>query len=209
MSMANRPFSKKRIDELEQLFRASATELATLEALENELIHRSKPRAASLLKAVRKNRSLPHLIGTATNLSLFDPPPIPTRVADPRPPQRSEPVIGLTLKPSPAPRSMPVVRLTAPPHRSIPSTEPIPSTAAVEPKPKGGNAIMSPEEACEVLQVTLGADWEAIEKSRREIVQKSHPDKVRSLPLEKGRALIEHARRANGAVRFLLGLRIQ
>ena len=33
-----------------------------------------------------------------------------------------------------------------------------------------------------MLQVTLGADWETIEKSRREIVQKSHPDKVRSLP---------------------------
>jgi hypothetical protein len=68
---------------------------------------------------------------------------------------------------------------------------------------------MSPEEASRVLQVTLGADWETIEKSRREIVQKSHPDKVRSLPPERRKALIDHARRANDAVQVLLGLRIQ
>jgi preprotein translocase subunit Sec63 len=60
-----------------------------------------------------------------------------------------------------------------------------------------------------VLQVTLGADWETIEKSRREIVQKSHPDKVRSLPPERRKALIDHARRANEAVQILLGSRIQ
>jgi hypothetical protein len=68
---------------------------------------------------------------------------------------------------------------------------------------------MSPEEASRVLQVSLGADWETIEKSRREIVQKSHPDKVRSLPPERRKALIDHARRANDAVQVLLGLRIQ
>jgi hypothetical protein len=68
---------------------------------------------------------------------------------------------------------------------------------------------MSPEEASKVLQVTLGADWETIEKSRREIVQKSHPDKVCLLPPERRRALVAHARRANEAVQVLLGLRIQ
>jgi preprotein translocase subunit Sec63 len=68
---------------------------------------------------------------------------------------------------------------------------------------------MSPEEARTVLQVTLGVDWETIEKSRREIVQKSHPDKVRSLTPERRGALIEHARRANEAIQVLLGLRIQ
>ena len=68
---------------------------------------------------------------------------------------------------------------------------------------------MSPEEASKVLQVTLGADWETIEKSRREIVQKSHPDRIRSLSPEKRRGLIEHARRANEAVQVLLGSRIQ
>jgi hypothetical protein len=52
---------------------------------------------------------------------------------------------------------------------------------------------MSSEEASKVLQVNLGADWETIEKPRRKIVQKSHPDKVRTLPPERRRALIEHA----------------
>jgi preprotein translocase subunit Sec63 len=68
---------------------------------------------------------------------------------------------------------------------------------------------MSTEEASKVLQVNLGADWETIEKSRRAIVQKAHPDKVRMLPPEKRRALIEHAHRANEAVQVLFGLRIQ
>lgn len=81
--------------------------------------------------------------------------------------------------------------------------------AHAEPRPEVDDAIMSPEKACKVLQVTLGADWEMIEKSRRDIVQKSHPGKIGSVPPERRRALIEHARRANEAVLVLLGLRIQ
>jgi hypothetical protein len=68
---------------------------------------------------------------------------------------------------------------------------------------------MSPEEACAVLRITLGADWGIVEKSRREIFQKSHPDKIRSLPSERRTALIEHARQANKAIHVLLGFRSQ
>jgi hypothetical protein len=69
--------------------------------------------------------------------------------------------------------------------------------------------MMSPDEASKVLQVTLGADWESIDKSRRQIVQKSHPDKERSLPPERRKSLINHGRRANDAVQVLLDLLIQ
>jgi hypothetical protein len=41
--MAKRPFISKRIDEMEQMFKSSGTELLTLKALENELVHRSRP----------------------------------------------------------------------------------------------------------------------------------------------------------------------
>jgi DnaJ-domain-containing protein 1 len=203
--MANRPFISKRIDELEQMFKSSGTELLTLKALENELVHRSTPRAVSLLKAVRRSLSQPEFIGSGADPNLFDQQPISTKLADPAPLHRAEPVPRLTLKPLPSSQPVSETKWTVPPYRLLPLSFPAPA----EPKPEVGAAIMSPEEACKVLQVTLGADWETIEKSRREIVQKSHPDKIRSLPPERCRALIEHARRANEAVQVVLGLRIQ
>ena len=206
--MAKRPFIGKRIDELEQIFKFSETELLTLKALENELVHRSTPRAASLLKAVRKNLSLPQFIGSPVDPNLFDQQPISTKAADPALLQRAEPVPGLTLKP-PSPQPVSQTKKTIPPPRLVPREEPIPFPAPAEPRPEVGDAIMSPEKACKVLQVTLGADWETIEKSRRDIVQKSHPGKISSVPPEQRRALIEHARRANEAILVLLGLRIE
>jgi hypothetical protein len=95
------------------------------------------------------------------------------------------------------------------PPRPVPLGEPIPFPAHAETKAQTNVAIMCPEEASAILRVTLGADWATIEKSRREIVQKSHPDKVRSLPPERRTALIEHAGRANKAVQVLLGSRTQ
>ena len=75
--MAKRPFISKGIDEMEQIFKSSGTELLTLRALENELVHRSTPRAVSLLKTVRRNLSLPQFIGNATDIisSIHSPTP--------------------------------------------------------------------------------------------------------------------------------------
>lgn len=207
--MAKRPFISKRIDEMEQMFKSSGTELLTLRALENELIHRSTPRAVSLLKTVRRNLSLPQFIDSATGPNLFDPKSVTTKVANSVSPQRAEHVPGLALKPPQTPQPVSVTKTTITPPRLVSRGEPFPFPAPVEPRLHIGDAIMSPEEASKVLQVTLGADWEMIEKSRREIVQKSHPDKVRSLPPERRKALIDHARRANDAVQVLLGVRIQ
>jgi hypothetical protein len=207
--MANRPFISKRIDELEQMFKSSGTDIRTLKALENELVHRSTPRAVSLFRTVRKHLSLPQFIGNSTDPNLFDPQSFSTKVASPALPQRAEHVPGLALKSPQAPQPVSVTKPIIPPPRLVSRGEPFPFPTPVEPKLVVGDAIMSPEEASKVLQVTLGADWETIEKSRREIVQKSHPDKIRSLSPERRRGLIEHARRANEAVQVLLGLRIQ
>jgi hypothetical protein len=207
--MAKRPFISKRIDEMEQMFKSSGTELLTLRALENELVHRSTPRAVSLLKTVRKYLSLPQFIGSAIDTNLFDPQSLTTKAAIPVSPQRAEPLPATTLKPPQAPQAVSVTKSTFHPLRLVSRGEPLPFPASVEPRLDVGDAIMSPEEASKVLQVTLGADWETIERSRREIVQKSHPDKIRSLPPERRKGLIEQARRANEAVQVLLGLRIQ
>ena len=206
--MAKRPYISKRIDELEQIFKSSGTDLLTLRALENELVNRSTSRAGNLIKAVQTNLSLPQFIGKVVDSNLFDPKPISTKVADPTPPRRTEPAPGFTLKAPPSPQPVSVTRRTVFPPRLVPRGEPIPFPAPAEPKPDAILTIMSLDEACMVLQVTLGADWETIEKSRREIVEKSHPNKVRSLTPERRRSLIEHARRANEAIQVLLGLRI-
>jgi hypothetical protein len=207
--MAKRPFISKRIDELEQMFKSSGTDLLTLNALENELVHRSTPRAVSLLKTVRKNLSLPQFIDSVKDTNLFDLQSITTKVAGPALAQRVEPVPRLTLKTPQAPPPVSVTKPAIPPLRLISRGEPFPFPAPAGPRLEVGDAIMSSEEASKVLHVNLGADWETIEKSRREIVQKSHPDKVRMLPPERRRAIIEHARRANNAALVLLGLRIQ
>ena len=141
--MAKRPFIGKRIDELEQIFKFSETELLTLKALENELVHRSTPRAASLLKAVRKNLSLPQFIGSATDTNLFDPQSFTTKVANLAPPRRAELVPGLSLKP-PSPQPVSQTKPTIPPPRLVSRGEPLPFPAAVEPRLEVGDAIMSP-----------------------------------------------------------------
>jgi hypothetical protein len=207
--MSKRPFISKRIDEMEQMFKSSGKELLTLKALENELVHRSTPRAVSLLRTVRKNLSLPQFTGSARDTNLFDPNTLNTKVDNPQPPKRAEPVPGLKLGPSQAPQPVSVTKPIIAPPCLASRGEPLPFPSPAEPRLEVGEAIMSPEEASKVLQVTLGADWETIEKSRREIVEKSHPAKVRSLSPERRRGLIEHARRANEAIQVLLGVRIQ
>lgn len=51
--MSKRPFINKRIDVLEQLFAGAANQLAFLRLLEEELRHRTKPRAVALRRKVK------------------------------------------------------------------------------------------------------------------------------------------------------------
>ncbi len=206
--MAKRPFISKLVDEMEVMFKSSGMELLTLKALENELVHRSTPRAVSLLKVVRKQLSLPQFSDSAMDPSLFGPPSIPTSLVNPTPPQRADSTPELAPKPHQAPQPVSVNQPMIFPSPLVSGGEPLPLSALVELRHEVGNSIMSPEEASKVLQVTLGAAWETIEKSRRGIVQKSHPDNIRSLSPERRRVLVEHARRANEAVQVLSGLRV-
>lgn len=203
--MARRPFISKGIDELELMFKTSGSDLLTLTSLEEELIHRSTPRAVHLLKTVRKALALPQFANSVAKPRLFDSPPIDRSAAAPLRAKLPEPVP--TPRAPELPHPVPVTQRVPAPYRVTPLDEPIPFPPT-QPNNRSVDAIMSADEACKVLEVTLGANWESIEESRREIVQKSHPDRVRSLPPEKRRALIERARRANHAIQVLLALKV-
>ena len=70
------------------------------------------------------------------------------------------------------------------------------------------NQIVSLEDACKILHVTLGSDWETVEKARSQIVQRSHPDHLKGLPEGKRRELVRAAKLANIAAKALLDSRI-
>ncbi len=204
--MAKRPFLSKGIDELELMFKSSGSDPVTLTALEEELIHRSTPRAVHLLRTVRKVLALPQFTNSAVKPTLFDSSPSNRGATDL--PHVKPPEGASTQKAPELLRPLPVTQRVPAPSRVISRGEPIPFPAPTQPDKGPIDAIMSLEDACKVLQVTLGADWESIETSRREIVQKSHPERVKSLPAEKRRMLIEHARRANYAIQVLLAFRV-
>jgi len=209
--MDRRPFISRRIDELEEMFKTCGTDLHTLKGLEDELVHRSTPRAVGLLRAVRKKLLQPELMAMSPEPGPFGPPLPSSSRTIPVQPEHTAPVRDLTQKPSlpaqpPPPRVEPRRSMLIP--RPSPGGEPIPFPARENPRSKPDNAIMSSEEACKVLQVTLGAAWETIEQARREVVQKSHPSRIRAFAPERHRAIVDQARRANAAAQILFRARI-
>jgi hypothetical protein len=209
--MSKRPFLNKRIDELEQMFKSCGSELLTLKTLQDELAHRKTPRAISLSKTIRKALAAPQFSGRLSEPSLFEsqapksPPPASTAL-----PSTNLSLSGSSFTKDPT-RSVGAPKRSGPPAPRPSRGEPIPFLVPAEdPKPSSSasDASMSPEEACKVLHVTLGTAWEMVETSRREIVQKSHPDNLRGLPQEDRRMLIEAAKRANIAIRIMLARRI-
>jgi DnaJ-domain-containing protein 1 len=81
-----------------------------------------------------------------------------------------------------APASIPVPLLKDPPKPAVSSLHPMPL-----------------EEAFKVLKITSGAPWEAVEASRRQAVDRSHPNKLAGLSEDKRGILREEARRVNAA----------
>lgn len=207
--MVKRPFISKRIDELEQMFKTSG-DLLTLKGLEDELVHRSTPRAVGLLRAVRKKLSLPEFVAKIPEPSLFDP-PVGTLNLAPAQPGRTAPLQDSNSKPFPAvqaPLLRPETRGSEPGPGASPRRGLISFPAAESPRSNPQDGNMSSEEACKVLHVTLGASWQTIEEARREIVLRSHPNKIRLFSPERQKPIIEQARRANAAAQILFGMRI-
>ena len=55
------------------------------------------------------------------------------------------------------------------------------------------------DEAYKLLRVTAGAPWDEFEQARAKLVQKSHPDALEGLSVEKRAAALQDAKRANAA----------
>jgi DnaJ-domain-containing protein 1 len=66
---------------------------------------------------------------------------------------------------------------------------------------------MTLEDALKVLKITAGTPWESVEMSRRQAVDRGHPDRLATLSEEKRSAVKEEARRANAAYLVLLQAR--
>jgi hypothetical protein len=212
--MNRRPFLNKRIDELEQIFKDAGSDDKVFRMLEGELVNRKTPRAVSLLRKVRRVLANPGLAGGGSEPTLFDPrshqasPPAPTSVSRE---QESRPNTGFTLRPPELPTSTVTSTRSAsvPPHQPARHSAPIQFPSVVEQvRLSALSQTVSLEDACKILRVTLGSDWETVEKARSQIVQSSHPDHLKGLPEEKRRELVRLAKLANTAAKALLDSRI-
>jgi DnaJ-domain-containing protein 1 len=199
-----RPWVSKRIDELEQLFKSSGEDPITLHALEHELAYRQTQRALKLSSAVRERVAMPDLADRRVQGSLFGPEPTSSGL-----PQSRE---------TDADENSPSVRRdqnrdtqarNSAARNGVRSGELIPFPASTAVAPQTNDFAMPVEEACRVLNVPSSADWEKVEYSRREIVERSRPDRLSACTPQQRHALLLAAHRANRAAGVLSRLRIE
>jgi hypothetical protein len=180
-----RPLMQHGVGQLEEMFAKGRADPTVLKQLENELQYRQVPRAIALLSevqaAIRGSSPAPPpaTIPTApTTRPLFPPVPQPEFVA--RPVSPPNPPTPATIKARP------------------PSITPLPE----EPPPQPSVAIPV-DDAYKLLKATRSSTWESIEQTRREVVQQSHPDRVRLLTAERRSQVLSDAKRANDAYMVL------
>lgn len=194
------------IVELEQLFSFAKGDIKTLQALEDELKHRNVPRAVALLDKVQ--RALRAAKPTSKPPEAPEPAPNPTGSgANPQGALWGE-------EPKRAPKTVVVTKVSQPakpPLEAVPAQQPIkPPAPPVQPtKPVEVVPPMSADEAYKVLKATPGSTWEAIEQTRRQLVQLAHPEKVAGLSPERRAQVQADAKRANAAYAVLLQVRIR
>lgn len=59
------------------------------------------------------------------------------------------------------------------------------------------------EDAYKVLKATAGSTWESIEQTRRQLVQQSHPGRLKSMNPERRAQTLAEAKRVNAAYAVL------
>lgn len=175
------------IADLETLFAKSKTDDKVLKQLEHELQHRKTPRAVTLLVDVRKN----------LNRRVHA---IPTASAKPMGLTTSNHQLELhppaQISATAAGSQSPIASVASPPPVSVTPASREPSLPPV-----------SLDEACKILKVTLGTNWEAIEHNRRELVELAHPSRLALVSLDKRNRLSNDARRANAAYAAIAAFR--
>ena len=176
-----RPLMQHGIGQLEELFAKGKTDPSVLEQLESELRYRQVPRAVTLLSQVQNA-----MYGS----SATRPPPTTASVPTTRP-----------LFPA-VPGTEPVVAQVSP-SRTVETTTAHAASAPVtaarsEPTPRPAVA-MPVAEAYKLLKATPSSTWESIEQTRREVVQRSHPERVTLLSPERRSEVLSAAKRTNDA----------
>ncbi len=180
-----RPLMQHGIGQLEELFAKGKTDPSVLNQLESELRYRQVPRAVTLLSQVQTA-----MYGS----SATRPPPTTASVPTTRP-----------LFPA-VPGTEPVVAQGSP-SRTVETTTAHEASAPVtaarsEPTPRPAVTMPVPE-AYKLLKATPSSTWETIEQTRREVVQRSHPERVTLLSPERRSEVLSAAKRTNDA--YILG----
>lgn len=181
----SRPLMRHGVGELEALFGKSKTDVEVLKQLEHELQHRQVPRAVALLAEV--HAAMQDAGSSAPAPVSVSPAPMPQQPA--------------LWSPAAAAATEPV----APPVASLRSAEPIkaPESLAVTKPPRPATPVMPLEDAYKVLKATAGSTWESIEQTRRQLVQQSHPGRLKSMNPERRAQTLAEAKRVNAAYAVL------
>ncbi|WP_228535768.1 hypothetical protein [Noviherbaspirillum malthae] len=198
-----------KITDLEAMFAEAGTDTKQLKKLEAELQYRNVPRAIALLDKVQK------AIKLAKTASLASPAPCkaaPDLEQPLTPPPGRQPQLWDEPK-SPLPVAAPVS--SAPAHAVAKPSTSLPPAAALHPaKPATPVTTVEdddveqvpwplPEEAYKILKVAPSANWELIEKARRQLVQHSHPDNLATLSPDRRAQVRYEAKRANAACQVI------
>lgn len=162
----SRPLMQHGVGQLEEMFAKGGADPKVLKQLENELQYRQVPRAIALLAEVQA------AMYGATPASPPGPAPEPPPA---RPPAPQQP----TLWERPA--VLPTVVATPPalPPRPVTPSRPAENATAAKPD-HSPSQTMPLEDAYKLLKATAGSTWESIEQTRRQLVQQSHPDRLKS-----------------------------
>lgn len=181
----SRPLMQHGVGQLEELFAKGKSDSKVLKQLENELQYRQVPRAVALLAEVQ---------AAMYGATLATPPgPVP-ELPPKRPPSPQQPLLWER------PGAPPTAAITTPVLRPRPETPIRPAETPAVSKPAHPPAPTMPlEDAYKQLKATAGSTWESIEQTRRQLVQQSHPARLRSLSNERRAQVLADAKRVNSA----------
>jgi len=177
-----RPLMQLGVGDLEALFARSRTDANVLKQLEHELQYRQVPRAVALLAEVQA--------------AMYGAQPVPQVPAPPKPAPVSAPTpqqAGLWERPA-TPAAAPVGAPVATPRPA----EPVKAPAVAKP-PQPAPPAMPVEDAYKLLKATVGSTWESIEATRRQMVQQSHPARLKSMSPERRSQALAEAKKVNAA----------
>lgn len=175
-----RPLMQLGVGDLEALFTKSKTDVKVLKQLEHELQYRQVPRAVALLAEVQAAMYGAAPVVPAPDQAMPVPAPTPQQTGLWERP--TAPATGLAASPIAAPRPAEPIKAPTPP--AVPKT----------PEP-----AMPVEDAYKLLKATAGSTWESIEQTRRQMVQQSHPARLKSMSPERRAQALADAKRVNAA----------